>query len=220
MFDQLDISPDVLDAFPDRDVLKDFLASSGFSGDQLDIDYVCSATPVGSGSDCDEDTSAAVPQTRVGAETPRVGTEPHVVAPSSMFFETECSSSDAESNNHANCELFCEPLMNQCSIDLFLEPLLLPIRSTIETDASVSGSLPSFMSLNPYVHFSQMDISETHVMIEALLKQAAIDSSFTDREIVQEQQQEREEQKEVQTFQVVQPQGDRDPQRDCSWQVA
>ena len=110
--------------------------------------------------------------------------------------------------------------MNQCSIDLFLEPLLLPIRSTIESDASISGSLPSFMSLGPYVHFFQMDISETHVMIEALSKHAAIDSTFTDREIVQEQQQEREEQKEVQTFQVVQPQGDRDPQRDCSWQVA
>ena len=215
--------------FSDPDFVKGFLASLGLSEDQIFGEGIddSSATPVGSGSDrllypppprLLPPTGGAT--TRVQLETPGVGFGPHFVAPSSMFFETECSSSDAESNNHANCELFCEPFMNQCSIDLFLEPLLLPIRSTIETDASISGSLPSFMSLNPYVHFSQMDISETHVMIEALSKQAAIDSTFTDREIVQEQQQEREEQKEVQTFQVVQPQGDRDPQRDCSWQVA
>ncbi len=226
MLEQLDISPD---EFSNLDVLKGFLASLGLSEDLLGGEGIdnSSATPVGSGRDRPLYPpssrlllSTGGTSTRVQAETTRVGFEAHFVAQSSMFFEPECSSSDAESNNHAKCELCCEPFMNQCSIDLFLEPLLLPIRNTIETDASISGSLPSFMSLNPYVHFSQMDISETHVMIEALSKQAAIDSTFTDREIVQEQQQEREEQKEVQTFQVVQPQGDRDPQRDCSWQVA
>jgi hypothetical protein len=117
--------------------------------------------------------------------------------------------------------ILCQPHLNQLSIDLFLERLLLPIRDTIGADTSPSASLPSFMSAEAYVRFSQMDVSslETRKIIDAISQQSTIESNWADREIVQEQQQEREEQKEVQVFQVVQPLGDRDPQRECSWQV-
>jgi predicted nucleic acid-binding Zn ribbon protein len=115
----------------------------------------------------------------------------------------------------------CQPHLNQLSIDLFLERLLLPIRDTIGADTSPSASLPSFMSEDAYVRFYEMDVStvEARQIINIISQQSSDDSSWADREIVQEQQQEREEQKEVQVFQVVQPQGDRDPQRECSWQV-
>ena len=118
--------------------------------------------------------------------------------------------------------ILCQPHLNQLSIDLFLERLLLPIRDTIGADTSPAASLPSFMSAEAYVRFSQMDVSslETRKIIDVISQQSTIESTWADREIVQEQQQEREEQKEVQVFQVVQPQGDRDPQRECSWQVA
>ncbi len=115
----------------------------------------------------------------------------------------------------------CQPHLNQLSIDLFLERLLLPIRDTIGADTSPSASLPSFMSEDSYVRFYEMEVStvETRQIINIISQQSSDDASWADREIVQEQQQEREEQKEVQVFQVVQPQGDRDPQRECSWQV-
>ncbi len=121
----------------------------------------------------------------------------------------------------AASRILCQPRLNQLSIDLFLERLLLPIQDTAGVDTSPSASLPSFMSSDAYVHFSKMDVSilEARQIIDAISQQSSADSSWADREIVQEQQQEREEQKEVQVFQVVQPQGDRDPQRDISWQV-
>jgi hypothetical protein len=137
----------------------------------------------------------------------------------STLFEADSSSGVQIKFDDVRLPELCEPYLNQCSIDIFVEPLLLPIRQTIEIDAAVSVSLPSFMSWGPYAHFSQMDIADSRVLTEAFSKQPTTDYSFADREIVQEQQQEREEQKEVQTFQVIQPQGDRDPQRDCSWKV-
>ena len=121
----------------------------------------------------------------------------------------------------AASRILCQPRLNQLSIDLFLERLLLPIQDTLGADTSPSASLPSFMSSDAYVHFSKMDVSslEARQIIDAISQQSTADSSWADREIVQEQQQEREEQKEVQVFQVVQPQGDRDPQNEISWQV-
>ena len=77
----------------------------------------------------------------------------------------------------AASRILCQPRLNQLSIDLFLERLLLPIQDTLGADTSPSASLPSFMSSDAYVHFSKMDVAslEARQIIDAISQQSTVD---------------------------------------------